>query len=171
MVSAHPVSGTGRPSWLARQFFKLPAQLYRLGLGDRIGRSFLTLTATGRRTGRRRTVALNYIEEDGRIYVFSGFGPGSDWYRNVLVQPRVSVRIGARRLSGTARPIEDVAERRRLLEALRRHAMTSGAHGPPRPIRWLMKRLGILDYDASLRQAATRAEHIPAAEITVETGT
>ncbi|MBI4307279.1 MAG: nitroreductase family deazaflavin-dependent oxidoreductase [Chloroflexi bacterium] len=163
-MATHEASPEARPGWLTRQFFKVPVQMYRLGLGRRLEGKFLTLTTTGRRTGRARTVALDYVEEEGLIYVFAGYGTQSNWYRNVLAHPRVTIRVGARRLHGVARPIEDAAERCRLVGALHKAALR-GAHGPPRPVRWLMKRLGILDYEASLNQAVATAERVPAVEI------
>lgn len=165
IMATHEVPTQPRRGWLARQFLRAPVLLYRLGLGSRLQKKFLVLTTTGRRTGRPRTVALDYLQEGGRVFVFAGSGPRSHWYRNLLAQPRATVQVGARRFQGVARPVEDVAERRRLLEMLRQKAL-SGGHGPPRPVRWLMKRLRILDYEAEMSRAVERLKHVPAVEIT-----
>lgn len=163
MADSANVPIKARPSGLMRQLLKVPLRLYRLGLAGRLGRSFLVLTTRGRRTGRLHTVALDYLRDGDRIYVFAGYGKDTDWYRNALVQPEVEVRIGDRYLQAKARPIQDIDERRRLLGLLQRQAR-DGTHGPPRPVRFALKYLG-MDYDAELARSAARAERIPAVEI------
>ena len=64
----------------------LPRLLYRHGWGWLLGRRFLQLTHTGRRTGRTFTTVLEVVRRDpdsGEVMVVSGFGPGSDWLRNI----------------------------------------------------------------------------------------
>jgi deazaflavin-dependent oxidoreductase (nitroreductase family) len=151
--------------WLTRPILRVPVLLYRLGLGARLEKVCLILTTTGRRTGRPHSVALDYVEADGRIYIFTGYGARSDWYRNVLAWPEVIVQLGRRRLRGRARPLEDLGERQRLL-ALHRDRALAELHGPPRPIRTLLKSLGILDFNARVERAFAQAEHIPAVAVT-----
>jgi deazaflavin-dependent oxidoreductase (nitroreductase family) len=153
------------PSWLNRHILRVPVLLYRLGLGPRLEQECLILTTTGRRTGRPHSAALDYVEADGRIYVFAGYGARSDWYRNVLARPEVIVLLGRRRLRGRARPIEDPGERRRLL-GLHRDRALAGLQGPPRAIRALLKGLGILDFNARVERAFVLAEHTPTVEVT-----
>jgi hypothetical protein len=54
------------------------------------------------------------------IYLLSGGGKRSDWVRNIIESPAVSVRIGGRGFSGSGRivsdPAEDALARRLLLE-------------------------------------------------------
>jgi deazaflavin-dependent oxidoreductase (nitroreductase family) len=75
--------------------------LYRIS-GGRIGARaaglpVMLLTTTGRRSGKRRTVPLSFLE-DGDAYVLIGSRGGSPqhpaWYLNLLVNPDVSVQIG-----------------------------------------------------------------------------
>jgi hypothetical protein len=51
---------------------------------------------------------LQYEEIDGIIYVGSARGEKSDWYRNILADPRVEVRVKSSRLVGKAEAITDV---------------------------------------------------------------
>jgi len=74
---------------------------------------FLTLTTIGRRSGLPRQTPLNYAILDGRIYVLCGFGVHADWYRNVTVNPRVTIALPGRTLSGTATPVLDPVEAER----------------------------------------------------------
>lgn len=74
---------------------------------------FLTLTTTGRHSGLPRRTPLNYAILDGRIYVLCGFGVHADWYRNLIENPRVTLALPGRTLSGTAAPVLDPVEAER----------------------------------------------------------
>lgn len=84
-----------------RQGFKYLNRLmllqWRLGLGpwlslwpEALGQ-YLVITHTGRKTGLRRRTPVNFAEVDGELYVTAGFGPISDWYRNIKADPRVEI--------------------------------------------------------------------------------
>jgi F420H(2)-dependent quinone reductase len=85
------------------------------------GAPICLLTTTGRRSGRPRTVPLLYIaHDDDRIVVVASHGGMSThpaWYLNVLADPLVTVDVGSRCRSMTARPASD-AERSELWPAL-----------------------------------------------------
>jgi deazaflavin-dependent oxidoreductase (nitroreductase family) len=51
---------------------------------------------------------LQYEEIDGTFLIGSARGEKSDWYRNILTDPRVEVRVKSRRFVGTAEAIADV---------------------------------------------------------------
>src|SRR5262249_55763084 len=95
-----------RPTLLA-WFFRIPIFLSRVGLAEQLGRSTLLLTTRGRRTGRWRTTALNYLTEGNVTYVLAGMGPGSDWLRNLQADPGVKVQVGGRRFAARAETIVD----------------------------------------------------------------
>jgi deazaflavin-dependent oxidoreductase (nitroreductase family) len=125
-----------RPALLA-WFFRIPVFLYRVGLAEQLGRSTLLLTTRGRRTGRWRTTALNYLTEGDVTYVLAGMGPGSDWLRNLQADPHVQVQVGRRRFAARADTIADPTEHRRVLSlgrakyAHRAPAGRAGFHAPP----------------------------------------
>ena len=77
---------------------------------------FALLTTTGRRSGRARRQPVRAVRLDGGVIIASIHGDRSDWYRNLLHNPRLSIKLGSRTLKGTARPPSGAAERR---EALR----------------------------------------------------
>ena len=81
--------------------------LYRLGLGPLVGRLILLLTTTGRKSGLARVTALQYEEVDGALYLGSSRGMHADWVLNILADPRVDVRLKARRFSGLAEVVTD----------------------------------------------------------------
>jgi deazaflavin-dependent oxidoreductase (nitroreductase family) len=103
-----------RPKGLMRLLLRMPGFFYRLGLGGLMPNTLL-LTTTGRRTGRARATPVNYREEGGVLYVVSGGGTRSDWYRNLVAQPEVEIQIGWRRLKAVATPITDPQEKARVL--------------------------------------------------------
>ncbi len=72
------------------------------------------LITTGRRTGRRHDIEMWFGIDDGAAYFISGNGPGADWFRNLLAEETVEVRINGRAWIGTAREVSDPAERHRV---------------------------------------------------------
>ncbi len=89
-----------RTRWLVRA----PIWIFRCRLGFVLGGRFLLLEHTGRRTGRRRYVVLEVVgrRPPGLLFVVSGLGRRSAWFRNILASPRVRVQTGV----GPLRPAE-----------------------------------------------------------------
>jgi len=101
--------------------------LYDIGLGRLVGRLVLLLTTTGRKTGLPRVTPLQYEEIDGAIYVGSSRGQKADWFRNILANPHVEVRVKSRRLRGVAETVTDPLRIADFLELrLRRHPKMIG---------------------------------------------
>ncbi|MFQ6134855.1 MAG: nitroreductase family deazaflavin-dependent oxidoreductase [Nitrososphaerales archaeon] len=101
---------------------------YWLGLGPIVGRLILLLTTTGRKSGLPRVTPLQYEEIDGVIYVAPARGRKADWFRNILSDPRVEVRVKSERFQGVAEPITDSARIADFLEwRLQRHPRMIGA--------------------------------------------
>ncbi len=129
-----------------------PRLLYALGLGSLYGKLVVLLTTKGRRTGRARVTPLQYEQVDGALIVASIRGTEADWFRNILADPRVEVRVGSRRFAGIAEPVTDPARVADFIEyRLRRHPRMIGAilrsHGLPR-------RPGRADLEAYARDRA-----------------
>jgi deazaflavin-dependent oxidoreductase (nitroreductase family) len=77
--------------------------------------STIELTTTGRRSGQPRRVTIWFVvDAQGRLFVQSGSGGRTDWYRNLLKTPAVAFRIGDLRGAATATPIADAAETARV---------------------------------------------------------
>jgi deazaflavin-dependent oxidoreductase (nitroreductase family) len=73
-------------------------------LGDE---SYCYLTTTGRVSGEPREIEIWFALEGETVYMLSGGRDRSNWVRNLLRNPRVTVRIGDRTLNGSARVVED----------------------------------------------------------------
>ena len=72
------------------------------------------VTTTGRRTGNPHEIEIWFGVSDGTLYLISGNGPTADWYRNLIAEPEVTVRIDDQIRNGTARVVTDADERRRV---------------------------------------------------------
>jgi len=106
--------------WLLALITVLHRALYR-ATGGRLGAGagrwrFLLLETLGRRSGRRRTTPLLYVEDDDRfIVVASNAGDDRDpaWLLNLRRRDEAVIQVGPRRLCVRAREASD-AEGERL---------------------------------------------------------
>ncbi|MEU9654484.1 nitroreductase family deazaflavin-dependent oxidoreductase [Streptomyces sp. NPDC048110] len=93
------------PTGLRRLAARAPILLFRAGLGPLLGKRLLLLHHVGRISGNDRRVVLEVVayEAPHRCWtVASGFGPGSDWYRNLRARPKTVVQFGNRHHAVTA---------------------------------------------------------------------
>jgi F420H(2)-dependent quinone reductase len=102
-----------------RAFIGLHRTLYRAS-GGRIGGGravpILLLTTVGRKTGKRRTVPVQYLAEGETLVVVASNGGKSThpaWFLNLRAEPRVEVETGRVRTVMHAR--EATAEERERL--------------------------------------------------------
>jgi deazaflavin-dependent oxidoreductase (nitroreductase family) len=105
------------------------------------GDDYCYLTTTGRRTGEPHTIEIWFGLEDDRLFMLSGGGDRSDWVRNAVAHPDVTVRLGEQTFPGRARVVEGRAEdeRARRLLASKYQGWTQG-----RPMsRWARTALPI----------------------------
>lgn len=89
-------------------------------MGSPIGGWLVLLRVRGRRSGVVRDVPLSYFIDEGAIWVMAGFGPGTQWYRNLLVDPTVEVVLPGRTRQCIAMDVRDPETRRRILPKLLR---------------------------------------------------
>jgi F420H(2)-dependent quinone reductase len=91
-------------------FVKVHAALYRasggrLGGQLRKGAPVLLLTTTGRKTARRRTTPLLYVEEGDRHVVDASAGGAPShpaWYLNLRSNPAAAIQVAGRKVAVTA---------------------------------------------------------------------
>jgi deazaflavin-dependent oxidoreductase (nitroreductase family) len=107
--------------------------MWKIGMGKLInswpsvaGR-IMVIRHRGRRSGRDYLTPVNYVQMEDEVYCMAGFGPGTDWYRNLLADPVVQLwlpegRRGARATDASGSP--------RRPELLRQLLIASGAAGP-----------------------------------------
>jgi deazaflavin-dependent oxidoreductase (nitroreductase family) len=96
----------------------------RAGLGawlsTPIGGYMLLLRVRGRKSGVVRETPLGYLVAEGAAWIVAGFGPNTEWYRNLLADPHVEVWMPGGRHAGIATDELDPAVRARILPALLR---------------------------------------------------
>lgn len=90
-------------NYLVKMLYKTPVLLYRLGLGKLFGSYLLILSSTGRKTGKTRHTPVEYFIHEGHYFVISGFGEQTDWYKNIMEHPQVTIQNGYERICATAR--------------------------------------------------------------------
>lgn len=76
------------------------------------------LRSRGRTSGLVREAPLGYVIWEGAVYVWAGFGPTTQWLRNIEADPRVEVVLPGRSFSGLAEVVTDPDERVRAGRAL-----------------------------------------------------
>jgi deazaflavin-dependent oxidoreductase (nitroreductase family) len=129
--------------WLLALITRLHVAAYRAS-GGRVGAGalglrFLLLEHTGRRTGRRRTAPLLYLQDAGRFVVVAsnaGDARAPAWWRNLEARPVAWVQVGRRRVEVRARPATQDEEARlwpgllRAWPSYRRYRERAGRHIP-----------------------------------------
>jgi deazaflavin-dependent oxidoreductase (nitroreductase family) len=133
--AAHPPKPKQLDSPLLPRIFRLGARVntwtyrrtggrvggtFRLGAGFRKPAPTLLLDHVGRRSGRRFTVPLIYLERGADLVVVGSQGGRADhpqWYLNLLEHPDTTVQVGRETRAVTARTA-DAAERADLWPAL-----------------------------------------------------
>jgi deazaflavin-dependent oxidoreductase (nitroreductase family) len=87
--------------------------LYRSGILPLFGfsRTILLLTTTGRKSGKPRVTPIGYFRIGGVIHLFSAWGKGAGWYKNMIANPgNVHIQIGLRRWSVQAQILTEPDE-------------------------------------------------------------
>lgn len=103
--------------WL---FFRAPLWLWRMGLGPLLRPRFCILTTWGRRSRKPRHAMLEWVADGGRVHLGAGWGPRSQWVRNLLQDPNVTVQSGLGTIRGRAARMTDGDVMRRLFPHMKK---------------------------------------------------
>jgi deazaflavin-dependent oxidoreductase (nitroreductase family) len=79
-------------------------------LASLAGAEYCYLTTTGRVTGKPHEIEIWFGTQNRSIYLLSGGGHQSDWVKNLLKHPNVTVRIAKHHFQGMARLVPDEQE-------------------------------------------------------------
>lgn|SRR5574341_55275 len=82
------------------------------------------LTTTGRVSGRPHEIEIWFGINENSLYLLSGGGDKSDWVKNLLKDPHVTVRIARHTFKGVARIVKDEEE-----ELMARHLLAGKYEG------------------------------------------
>jgi deazaflavin-dependent oxidoreductase (nitroreductase family) len=94
---------------------------YRIGLLPLLGaaKNTMLLMTIGRKSLCPRWFPVGYFRLHGDIYMISGWGRGSNWYKNIRAHPQdLQIQIGLRRFSAEAHFVQDPSEVRQVVERL-----------------------------------------------------
>ena len=137
-----PALGAGLGRWLATP----------------IGGYLLLLRTRGRRTGLERDAPLSYLVEEGSVWVLAGFGPVTNWYRNLLANPEVEVQLPGRHLRCRGEEVLDAEVRRRIAPRLVRATGLPGAL------------IGCNPWTATDQRILEQIEGVPLLRLRIESG-
>ena len=108
--------------WYGRLFNDRGARRLRSDRHGTLSKNHLLITMTGRKTGKRITIPVNYHQaEDGRLVI----GTESSWWHNLEGGADVELLIAGDPRQGRAEPVIDDLERRE-----RRGRLISGPTWP-----------------------------------------
>jgi deazaflavin-dependent oxidoreductase (nitroreductase family) len=68
------------------------------------------LTTKGRVTGKPHEIEIWFGVNDNTLYLMSGGGDKSDWVKNLIKNPSVTVRVAQQTFHAAARIVNDEAE-------------------------------------------------------------
>lgn len=123
-------------SKLGKTLYSIPMLTWRLGLGPLIGRYILIITHIGRKTGNPHQTAVEYHTINKMKYIPCAFGIKSDWYRNILANPHVTIQTSDGSEAMIAMRVTDNDELMTVIETLLRK--------DPPLMNWYLDSLGIL---------------------------
>jgi deazaflavin-dependent oxidoreductase (nitroreductase family) len=72
--------------------------------------AYCYLTTKGRKSGNPHEIEIWFCIHENSLYLLSGGRDKSDWVKNLLNDPHVTVRIGKRTFNGVARIVNDEKE-------------------------------------------------------------
>jgi deazaflavin-dependent oxidoreductase (nitroreductase family) len=79
-------------------------------LSQLANQDYCYLTTKGRVSGRPHEIEIWFGNKNNSLYLLSGGGHDSDWVKNLLKDPDVTVRIAKHIFTGKARIVEDEKE-------------------------------------------------------------
>ncbi len=122
-------------SRLRKWLFKTPLVLWRMGLGPLLGHIFCLLTMRGRKSGEPRHFMTEYYRDGEKLYVACAYGEQSQWYKNLMADPYVTVQTwkGAEPMKATR--VTDGTELLKFVEGFRKR--------DPITLQWYLEGKGI----------------------------
>jgi deazaflavin-dependent oxidoreductase (nitroreductase family) len=82
--------------------------------------SEITITVTGRKSGRMISIPVWFVVEDGKFYLLPVKGSGTQWYKNVLKNPEIRIAAGGAEAELQVVPTTDSKEVSAVVEKFRK---------------------------------------------------
>jgi deazaflavin-dependent oxidoreductase (nitroreductase family) len=69
----------------------------------------ITISVTGRKSGRTISNPIWFVYEDDKLYLLPVQGSDTQWYKNVLANPKMTIKAGKSEADFSAVPITESA--------------------------------------------------------------
>jgi|ERR1700722_515384 deazaflavin-dependent oxidoreductase (nitroreductase family) len=79
----------------------------------------INISVTGRKSGRTISVPVWFVFEDDKLYLLPVQGSDTQWYKNVLKNPKIQIRAGAAEAEFKAVPVTDAKQVSSVVEKFR----------------------------------------------------
>ena len=79
----------------------------------------IELTVKGRKSGQEISRPVWFVHEDDKLYLLPVQGSDTNWYRNVLKNPKVKISAQRKELSREAKTITETKKVKELVEKFR----------------------------------------------------
>jgi deazaflavin-dependent oxidoreductase (nitroreductase family) len=93
----------------------------------------ITLTVTGRKSGRSISIPVWFVPEGQKLYLLPVTGSDTQWYQNILKTTGVHIRVGGAEAAFTVTPIKEKAQVASVVEKFR------ARYGDSEMKRWFSK--------------------------------
>jgi deazaflavin-dependent oxidoreductase (nitroreductase family) len=93
----------------------------------------IQITVTGRRSGRKLSYPVWFVQEGETLYLLPVRGSDTHWYKNLLKTPTISISAGGKEWTAQATPITDAAQVRDVVERFK------AKYGAPQVRRYYSK--------------------------------
>ena len=81
--------------------------------------SEITITVTGRKSGRAISIPVWFVLEDDTLYLVPVQGSDTQWYKNVLKNPSIRIKAGGAETEVRAVPVKDATQVKSVVEKFR----------------------------------------------------
>jgi deazaflavin-dependent oxidoreductase (nitroreductase family) len=89
-------------------------------LRDRLSRyRQITISVTGRKSGRTISIPVWFVLQDEKLYLLPVQGSGTQWYKNVLKNPRIRIDARGAEAEFKVVPITDATQVSSVVEKFR----------------------------------------------------
>ncbi len=106
--------------------------MWKIGLGrlinmwPAVGGRIMVIRHKGRRTGKQYLTPVNFAVVDNQIYCAAGFGPATDWHRNMMHSPEIELWLPDGKHRACAHEVSENSCRAKLVRAI---AVAAGVPG------------------------------------------
>jgi deazaflavin-dependent oxidoreductase (nitroreductase family) len=115
---------TTRDFRFLKMLLRLQVFMLRRGMMGKASDALMVITTTGRKTGRQHSTPIGYLQ-DGDMFIAINPQGRSNWYKNVLANPAVTLNIKGRDIPAEGAQFTDEAEIARLFDLYRTQQPTT----------------------------------------------